>query len=355
MNDDGRPMHNSPHPPSPAEAGQRAALTLHAPGRLHLGFLDPAGTLGRRFGSLGLVIDGFETVVTLSTAGEDRLTADGPDAQAELPRVQAHLQQLRDQTGCTQPLHLHLQRVLPPHAGFGSGTQLALAVGRVFAAWHGLPLATTTLAAWLGRGLRSGVGIAGFDQGGLLLDGGPGAPSRPAPLLARVTLPDAWRVIVVTEPGRSGLSGAAERQALATLAPLTQAQSADICHQVLMRVLPGAADGHFETFAAGLGHVQQVLGEHFAPAQGGLAYTSAAVSHAVQCMAAAAGPDGAATGQSSWGPTGFAIVPSQQQAESLVQTAQAAGALPASLRLHIVRARNHGAVLHQAAAQADIG
>lgn len=321
-------------------------LTLRAPGRLHLGFLDPAGTLGRRFGSLGLVIDGFETELTLTRADDhDVLRATGVEAQAELPRVAAHLQALRDLTGLHAPLHLRLARVLPPHAGFGSGTQLALAVGRAFAAWHGLAVTTPTLASWLGRGLRSGVGIAGFDQGGLLLDGGPGAPSRPAPLLSRVTLPDSWRVIVVSEPGRSGLSGAAERQALAMLQPLSQQQAADLCHQVLMRVLPGAADGHFATFAAGLTHMQRVLGEHFAPAQGGLAYTSAAVGHAVQCIAAAAGPDGAAIGQSSWGPTAFAIVPSQQRADELVRTAQAAGALPAALRLHVVRARNHGAVL----------
>ena len=31
--------------------------------RLHLGFLDLAGDLGRRFGSMGLAIDGLDTVV----------------------------------------------------------------------------------------------------------------------------------------------------------------------------------------------------------------------------------------------------------------------------------------------------
>ena len=33
------------------------AVSVNAPGRLHLGFLDPSGTLGRRFGSLGLMIE----------------------------------------------------------------------------------------------------------------------------------------------------------------------------------------------------------------------------------------------------------------------------------------------------------
>ncbi len=332
----------------PSATGAR--LTVRAPGRLHLGFVDPAGTLGRRFGSLGLVIDGFETVIEVRAAERDTLTATGSAEQAEVARAAAHLEVMRAGTGCDQPLHLHLHRVLPAHAGFGSGTQLALAVGRAFSAWHGLDLATPLLAAWLGRGLRSGIGIAGFDQGGLLLDGGPGSPSRPAPLLSRVELPEAWRVVVVTEPGRSGLSGASEREALAHLEPLGREAAADLCHQVLMRILPGAADGHFEGFAAGLNHLQRRLGEHFAPAQGGLAFTSAEVARAVHAMGAAAGPDGAAIGQSSWGPTGFAIVPDIGRAEQLVEVAQRSATEPGRLQLRIVRPRRHGATLERASA-----
>jgi beta-RFAP synthase len=249
-------------------------------------------------------------------------------------------------------MHLRLRQLLPAHAGFGSGTQLALAVGRAFAAWHGLTVPTATLAQWLGRGLRSGVGIAGFDQGGLLLDGGPGAPGQPAPLLARVSLPEAWRVVVVLDPRQRGLSGDEERLALATLPPLSQTAAADLCHQVLMRVLPGAADAQFAPFAAGITRLQQVLGAHFAPAQAGRAYASEAVGRAVQGLAAAADEQGAAIGQSSWGPTGFAIVPTLAQAEAVVRAARAAAAIDSALALHIVRALNHGAVLTAGAASA---
>ncbi|HWT20211.1 MAG TPA: beta-ribofuranosylaminobenzene 5'-phosphate synthase, partial [Variovorax sp.] len=54
-------------------------VSVSAPGRLHLGFLDPSGSLGRAFGSLGLVIDGFTTDVELSaSASSDQLAADTP-------------------------------------------------------------------------------------------------------------------------------------------------------------------------------------------------------------------------------------------------------------------------------------
>jgi beta-RFAP synthase len=329
-------------------------LRLRAPGRLHLGFLDPAGTLGRRFGSLGLVIDGVATELQLGAASSDQLLAAVPEAEAEIERAGRYLQLLREHTGRDEPLRLQLDQVLPPHAGFGSGTQLALAIGRAFAHWHGLALSSTTLAHWLARGLRSGIGIAGFDHGGLLLDGGPGADGMPAPLLSRLNFPPDWRIVVVQDPCHRGLSGAQEKQAIASLVPLPRALAADICHQVLMRVLPGAASAEFAPFAAGINQVQQLLGRHFAPAQGGDAFTSAAVGRVVRSLADAArdlrGGDrqleqGAAIGQSSWGPTGFAILPSQASAQAALAALRAAGLLDAGLTLSIVAGLNRGATL----------
>jgi len=327
-----------------ALADARAAVRVCAAGRLHLGFLDPSGSLGRRFGSIGLAIDGFESEVMVSGASEDAVAADTPPAQAEIDRVMANVQRLRERTGRREPLAWRLHRVLPAHAGFGSGTQLALAVGRAFAHWHGLNIGTPTLASWLGRGQRSGVGIAAFDHGGLLVDGGPGADGAPAPLLARVALPPAWRIVVVMDERARGLSGPAERAAIAGLPPLPQALAADICHQVLMRVLPAAAQALFDAFAAGINQVQGVLGDHFAPAQDGGRWTSPAVARLMQWWQATAG-NGAAIGQSSWGPTGFAIVPSAAAAHGLIEAARTAGVVDAALSLRVVAARQHGAVV----------
>jgi beta-ribofuranosylaminobenzene 5'-phosphate synthase len=104
--------------------------------------------------------------------------------------------------------------------------------------------------------------------------------------------------------------------------------------------------------------MQQLLGEHFAPAQGG-AFTSAAVGRLMQWIAADASRDAkagplAAIGQSSWGPTGFAILPSQARAEALVAAAQAAGQVDAHLKLRIVSGRNHAAIVRDGASQPRI-
>jgi beta-RFAP synthase len=145
--------------------------------------------LGRRFGSVGLVIEGFETEIELSAALAEHVTADTPETASQLERAKGCLQTLRVRTGREDALHLRLLRVLPSHAGFGSGTQLALSIARAFARWHRLDVGTPTLAHWLGRGQRSGIGIHGFDQGGLLVDGGPGADGQPAPCCRELRCP----------------------------------------------------------------------------------------------------------------------------------------------------------------------
>ncbi|MDZ5458249.1 beta-ribofuranosylaminobenzene 5'-phosphate synthase family protein [Azohydromonas lata] len=327
-------------PTSPAAVQFRDRVRVSTPGRLHLGFLDPGASLGRRFGSLGLVVDGPHTALELAFAGRPHIeAAPGLDA-AEVERAAAHLAALQAHTGLSRPLHLRLLELLPPHAGLGSGTQLALAVGMAFTRLQGLPLDAAQVAALLGRGLRSGVGIAGFERGGLLLDGGPQADGRPARVTSHLDFPQHWRVLLVLDPSRRGLSGAQERQALAQLPPFPREYAAELCHRVLMQILPGAAGADFPTFAEGLNRMQALLGGYFAPAQGGLSYTSPAVDAFMRW----AGRHGdTAVGQSSWGPTAFAVLPSQEAADALLRAAHAAGAVAPGLRLLTVQGRNRGA------------
>jgi beta-ribofuranosylaminobenzene 5'-phosphate synthase len=333
--------------PDTAIAEREPAVRVVAPARLHLGFLDPGASLGRRFGSLGLTVNGLETAIELGAAsGAQTVVGDGADP-ADIDRAAAWLHTMQRHTGQREPLRLTLVRSLAPHSGLGSGTQLALAIGRAFAQWHGLPLATPQIAQWLGRGKRSGIGIAGFDHGGLLVDGGPDANGLPGAVLARVALPATWRIVVVQDTACRGLSGHAEADAIAALPPLPRGAAADLCHHVLMRVLPGAAAADFASFAAGVTHIQRVLGAHFAAAQGGM-FTSAAVGRLIEALgdhAVLVETSPAAIGQSSWGPTGFAFLPSQAHAEAVLAAAREAGLIAPSLGVRIVSGRNSGAAV----------
>ena len=41
-------------------------IQIISPARLHLGFMDLSGSLGRKFGSVGLAIDSIETSITVT-------------------------------------------------------------------------------------------------------------------------------------------------------------------------------------------------------------------------------------------------------------------------------------------------
>jgi len=327
----------------------QAAVTVEAPARLHLGFLDPNATLGRAFGSLGLFVDGPGTRLVARRADDERI--EGMLADADRARVAGWLRTLRDAFG-GPPLALDVLHTVRPHSGLGSGTQLALAVGSAYARVAGVPATTAELAALLGRGARSGIGVHGFDVGGLLLDGGPpaatpGGPPPLAPLLSRLPFPDPWRVLLISDTSRAGLSGADERRGLAALAPFPQPLAAHLCHLVLMRILPAAAESDFLPFARGLTEMQQIIGEYFAPVQGGV-FTSPDVELAIRAVAA---QQPAGIGQTSWGPTGFAVVASEPDAQRALAAARDATRGKPHVECTVVAARNRGATIDAAHAR----
>jgi len=193
-------------------------------------------------------------------------------------------------------------------------------------------------AALLARGARSGIGIALFCAGGLVVDGGHGASAALPPVLARLHVPQAWRIVLVLDRHGEGLSGAAERAAFAALPPMRAAAAGEICRVVLMQALPGVAEADLPAFGGAITRVQALLGEHFAPAQGG-AFTSPRVAAALAALAAAGG---VGIGQSSWGPTGFAFLPDAAEAARAVAALAASGRAD-GIETLVCRALNRGA------------
>ncbi len=68
-----------------------------------------------------------------------------------------------------------------------------------------------------------------------------------------------------------------------------------------------------------------------------------AVAAAQPAEGLAADDLGAGVGQSSWGPTGFALLPSAARAQALIDAARAAGVFADGLQWRIACPLNHGA------------
>lgn len=219
-------------------------LRVSAPARLHLGFLDLNGSLGRRFGSIGLAIDHPTTQLIMHRAPSN--SADGPESG----RVLKLLGRFASTSG--RGFSVKVQSAIPAHAGLGSGTQLALAIGAAVTRLDGRKLTPYGLAQLGERGARSGIGLAAFSNGGFLVDGGRGARDVAPPLTLRADFPEDWRVLLILDPLRAGVSGDDELRAFKVLPTFPESSAAAICRLVLMKLVPGLKELDIEAFGGAL-------------------------------------------------------------------------------------------------------
>jgi beta-ribofuranosylaminobenzene 5'-phosphate synthase len=312
-----------------------ARVSVTAAARLHLGFLDMTGALGRKFGGLGLSISGLATRLTLTRA--EATEADGADSE----RARALLEKAVAALAPGKHYRLTIHEAIPSHSGLGSGTQLALAIAAALRRLEGLPADTEADAALLQRGARSGLGAGLFARGGLVVDGGRGAGTTTPPVVARLSFPAEWRILLAFDPAAVGLHGADERRAFAELPPFSEEDAGRLCRLVLMGALPAAAERDFPAFGAAITQIQAIVGDYFAPAQGGRRFTSPAVERLLALLAAE-GANG--VGQSSWGPTGFAFAANEEEAQRFAARARE-GALASGLEIKIVQGLDRGALI----------
>jgi beta-RFAP synthase len=208
----------------------------------------------------------------------------------------------------------------------------------------GRPAAARSLAPLVERGARSGIGIGAFDAGGFLIDGGKGPGDAPAPVVARVPFPPGWRIVLILDRARRGLSGPREAAAFRELPPFPAELAGHLCRLALMRLLPGLAEADLDAVGSSIGEIQDRIGDHFAPAQGGR-YSSPRVAEILQWLRDSGF---AGTGQSSWGPTGFAIVGGEEPARALADEMRRRFGGDGDLTFRVCRGRNRGAEIRAA-------
>ena len=210
---------------------------------------------------------------------------------------------------------IHIAQAIPPHAGLGSGTQLALAIGMAYSALYGLNLQPNEIAQLTARGARSGIGVGAFMHGGVIVDGGRGENTLVPPIIARAEFSADWRIILIMDAGHQGLCGEQEVDAFKQLASVPSHVAEKLSRQVLMQALPALAEQDLAGFGAAVQALQIATGDYFAPAQGGR-YASQKVANVLHSLE---NQGVHCVGQSSWGPTGFAIVASEDEAVERVK------------------------------------
>ncbi|WP_044350923.1 beta-ribofuranosylaminobenzene 5'-phosphate synthase family protein [Dethiosulfatarculus sandiegensis] len=275
-------------------------IRLRSISRLHFGFLDLNGDLGRKYGSLGLALTNPAYTLSLKPH-HDLKVVNGPKRRtvACLEGLARHFRQ--------KPLFkVEFSEEIPSHTGLGSGTQLHLALAKTATTMWGLNLDIKELASLVSRGRRSGVGVFAFDQGGFILDAGHNTDclnkGQPPLMLMRLEFPTDWCFVLAIPQELKGLSGSKENETLATLKP-SRMISQDICRFTVMKLLPSLIERDIKEFGCALTEIDRRTGMFFQAAQDGI-YSESGAEDIVGYMLQA-GAYGA--GQSSWGPAIYGL------------------------------------------------
>ena len=292
-----------------------ANVQVRSSGRLHMGFFDLHGGLGRKFGSIGLSL--AEPVLVVNASSAEKLTITGEQSvpATVLAKANAIARQLIAKLNLNAAVALHISEYIPEHAGLGSGTQIALAVGKAISYLYQLDLSARQIAELADRGRRSGIGIAAFDHGGLLIDGGRAVNATSdavPPMLARYDFPDEWSILLIFDNTQPGIHGEQEKLGFNQLPVFSESLAAKLCRHVLMQALPAIVERDLAAFGQSIQVLQQHVGDYFAPVQGGR-YASKLVGSVLNHLQHSGV---ACFGQSSWGPTGFAIFENSSAAQN---------------------------------------
>ena len=284
------------------------SLQITTPSRLHFGLFG-FGAPGRQFGGVGAMIQ--SPGLRLRVTSADRFSTSGPLAH----RVAEFAGRWCRHHGWDRLPACRLEVLSAPcqHVGLGVGTQLGMAVAAgLCRLLRGEVAPAEELARSVGRGRRSAVGTYGFEQGGLILERGKLPHEALGPLVERHPLPAAWRFVLIQASPRPGLSGNAEQQAFDQLPTVAPGTTQRLWHEARDHLVPSVVAADFEGFSESVYRFGRLAGSCFAERQGG-AYNGPQLHWLVRRVRTL-GVRG--VGQSSWGPTLFAVLPDQAAAEN---------------------------------------
>ncbi|WP_336022754.1 beta-ribofuranosylaminobenzene 5'-phosphate synthase family protein [Halobellus salinisoli] len=319
--------------------------------RLHFGFRNLSPKRDRLFGGLGVTLERPRVVVEADPAAGVLCTGAASvddETVAAATRYARRAVSLLDVDGA----RVTVERSLPRHVGLGSGTQLALSTLTAIARAHGRDPAIRENAGRLGRGRRSGVGIAAFEAGGFVLDRGIPTEAYPVdsaagddptapPLATRKAIPEEWRFLLVLPDVSPGKSGDGEDTCMRTVVRRANPSIADrIDATVTQRVLPALVDEDVANFGRAVTTVDRLNGLWYADEQGDTYRPP--VGSIVDEVTDSPAVFGA--GQSSWGPAVYGVTTAGRAAAAREAGVRALSRAGISGTVTIVAGRNRGSI-----------
>lgn len=234
-------------------------IRIRTPSRIHITLIDLNGESGRVDGGIGIALD--EPCIEITAEKSDKVVIRGD------PELKERMRNACEAVCPGKGVEIEIKKSYWNHIGLGSGTQAALAAGTAISKLYGIEVSPREIATKAGRGGTSGIGIGAFEKGGFLLDGGhkmsikkaflPSSFSKgvyPAPLLLSYGFPD-WGIVLAIPPYK-GAYDLYEKDIFSRECPIPLREVQEVCHIILMQVLPAIVEKDLETLGKAINAIQ---------------------------------------------------------------------------------------------------
>ena len=274
--------------------------------RLHFGLLSPKPP----FGGIGVML--HQPATSIVCAPSDAFAVDRSIEPRALPIARRWSNHFGHSV--LPAVEISVQSRAPAHCGFGSGTQLSLAIAEGIVRCLGKPDNAETLATKIAdRGKRSRVGLCGYFCGGLIYDLGTDRSPAFESAGCRFEFPQNWRVVLIRPRNvTETISGETERMQFQQLSQRKTVVTG-LRETIDREILPAVQSANFQQFATAIQQYNRQSGLMFETMQGG-PYNGADVTDLINRLQDL---DVVGIGQSSWGPGVFAWCESEQDATDL--------------------------------------
>lgn len=239
-------------------------IKITTPGRLHFGLIDMNGDAGRVDMGIGVALNKPNFVISVEEYSELKIIGGFDEEISRIVNI------LSDKFKINKNYRIKIHSSIPRHSGFGSTTQLTLAVAKCITEINEIFLDASELAKITGRGGTSGIGVEAFSHGGFILDCGhkfktekegfaPSSFSKAPPpkILLNYKIPEDW-FFVCAVPEKGKIYGTREAEIFSKFCPIPSTEVDKICRIVLVKILPAVIEKDIESFGSGLSSLQEL-------------------------------------------------------------------------------------------------
>ena len=306
-------------------------IIVTSPSRLHLGFYGMNNDYGYSFGSIGLAINAFHTVISAKKSVSNKFNITGKNLSLAKKFVKKYISD--------DKFEINMLSKPNNHIGLGSGTQASLCLVRALSLFSDAKLSQEQLIEISNRGRRSGIGIGAFYNGGFIIDGCKKDNEFPH-ILYNVKFPRKWHVILINDKSIKGTSGLTEEKFFkASLDYYNHKKLSNELTNILLRGLfPAILYNDFDNFSKCLHEFQKNTSKFYFKNQKKF-FLSDDIDKVMKYVLKSGYPG---IGQSSWGPISYIFMRSKNEAKDLIKSMENKFKLYNNLSYHVVGANNSG-------------